>query len=649
VTDDVWRIRFETVFFGNSAAMAIAHQSDLKLVDVNQRWEQMFGVTRQEAIGRTVQSLGLISEAEAKVRVADHARHTKGHEAEIVVRTRAGEQRIVLASSRPIAIEEGNCILTTLIDITARKHAEAAFAVAFNASPAGMTLVAVDTNTVIAANQRMLELTQYSSEELVGQHTSALRVLEPTHEVLLEEIARTGRLRDHEVKLARRDGTGVWTLVSTELVRLVDATHRVSVFIDISDRKRHERRLLTQHAVGRRLAEGRDTSVLPSVIEGVCRGEAWDCGALWLQDVDGMLVCHGTWHHLGTVPQYESAMHGLVPRTSGGIVAQVLASGQIDALLLASSTHPLAIAAHAAGMRTIVAFPILRGSSVIGVAQITAREERTLDADDRALLDSIGQMIGLFIERANAEAKLRKLNLELEDRIQSRTQDLENSNRDLETFASSVSHDLRAPLRSIQGFSQVMLEDYDAILPAEAKATLGRIHASGVRLRTLIDQLLSFARLGRGRLSRETIDLDAMVRSVVDELTAGREQRLELVLHPLGTCHADPTLLRTVWMNLVDNALKYSRDRPTIRIEIGCEEQRGEVVYFVRDNGVGFDMARVDQLFGVFQRLHAATEFEGTGIGLANVRRIVERHHGRVGATSVVGEGSRFEFTIGRD
>jgi len=169
-------------------------------------------------------------------------------------------------------------------------------------------------------------------------------------------------------------------------------------------------------------------------------------------------------------------------------------------------------------------------------------------------------------------------------------------------------------------------------------------------LRGLIEELLAFSRLGRNAIKRTTVDLDAMVRDVIAELLPGRglEDRVAFQIAPLGTCSADATLLRSVWMNLIDNALKYSRTRDRIEISIGREDRAGTTVYFVRDNGAGFDPIYKDRLFGMFQRLHSASEFEGTGVGLANVRRIVERHHGSVGASSELGHGSRFEFTLGQ-
>ncbi len=644
--------RFETAFHGNAAAMVIAHQSDLRIVDVNPRWLEMFGATRDEVIGKTSVALGLISESDAQTRIAQHKVHAEGYDVELALRTRAGVSLTVLASARPIQLPEGRCTLTTLIDITGRKYAEEAFEAAFSASPAGMILVRSESNTVISVNERLLEMTGYDRADLVGHTVDEIELVRrPLLSELLAELERTGRLRAVEMELVRRGGGGVWTIGSTETIMLHDAKHRLSVFTDITERKRIERRLVTQHDVGRHLAEAHDLDeAIPRMLEALCSGDDWNAAAMWLPYGDGEMQCRGVWHD-GPSDELVAIARAVVPRDSVGVVGKVIATGEPEQAIVDGAQGAVSAAAFAAGVRSALAFPILRGDFVLGVVVLSSRTERPpMDAAERGLFDSVGRMLGLFVERTMAEASLRELNLQLEERVDARTRELESSNRDLEAFSSSVSHDLRAPLRTIQGFSQVMLEDYGGILPDEAKTTLQRIHASGVRLRTLIDDLLAFARLGRDRLNRTQVDVDAMVRSVVDELVAGRgidPARLDLRLGPLGACDADPTLLRAVWTNLVDNALKYARDRPRIELEIGREKRGADVMYYVRDNGVGFDMAQADRLFGVFQRLHPAGEFEGTGVGLANVRRMIERHHGRVSATSEVGRGSRFEFTIG--
>jgi PAS domain S-box-containing protein len=645
--------RFEQAFHGNAAAMVIAHRNDLRIIDVNPRWLEMFGATRDEVIGRTAVELGVITDSGARNRIAEHQQFADGYEVELELKTRAGSSVTVLASAKPIDIAEGRCTLTTLIDITARKHAEQAFAVVFSASPAGMILVDTVSDTVVAVNNRLLEMTRDRREDLVGRRTGELTlVVSPPRADLLAEIERSGRLNGVEVELACKDGPGVWTLASTETLMLHDRLHRLSVFTDITTRKRSEGRLLTQLRVGRRLAETSELeAAIPQVLEVLCRDEGWDCGAVWLPGEHGALLCCGTWRHPELADQLGAPTRA-IERSSDSLLGRVLASGVAEKVLLDPATGAHGVAAAAAGMRCAVAFPLLRGNAVLGVVAMAARiGDDALDTAARALFESVGRLLGLFVERTRAEASLRELNVELEHRVLARTHELETSNRDLEAFSSSVSHDLRAPLRAIHGFSEMLLEDFAAELSTEAKDLIARIHAGGGRLRKLVDELLAFARLGRDGLRLGHVELDPLVRAVCDELLVGRElgDRLELRARPLGSCRADASLLRTVWTNLIDNALKYARTRERIVIEIGREDRGGEVVYFVRDNGIGFDMAFADRLFGVFQRLHAGSEFEGTGVGLANVRRIVERHNGRVAAMSELGRGSRFEFTLGTE
>ncbi|HEY6035789.1 MAG TPA: ATP-binding protein, partial [Kofleriaceae bacterium] len=248
--------------------------------------------------------------------------------------------------------------------------------------------------------------------------------------------------------------------------------------------------------------------------------------------------------------------------------------------------------------------------------------------------------------RVESTDALVELNDTLELRVAERTAELAAANRELEAFTYSVSHDLRAPVRAITSFSQIIVEDFADQLPAEANRMLLRVLAGGVRLGELVDDLLAFSQLGRHPLQRRVVDLDPMVRSVIAQLTAGDVHTLDLELSPLGTCHADASLIEQVWINLIENALKYSRRRERIRIAINRHDRDGEAVFTIEDNGVGFAMEHAHKLFGVFQRLHSSDEFEGTGVGLANVRRIVERHGGRVSALSTPDRGSTFAFTL---
>src|SRR5439155_647726 len=224
---------------------------------------------------------------------------------------------------------------------------------------------------------------------------------------------------------------------------------------------------------------------------------------------------------------------------------------------------------------------------------------------------------------------------------------LAQSNAELERFSYSVSHDLRAPLRAINGYAQAVLEDYAAALDAEGQRFLGIIRDSAKRGGELIDALLNFSRLGRQTLSMEPVDLTELARAVVDELRRSADvEGMDVIVDPLQPTRGDRTLLRQVLANLIGNAFKFSRGRPHPQIEIGARREGQAVVYFVRDNGVGFDMRYADKLFGVFQRLHRADEFEGTGVGLALAQRIIQRHGGRIWADGKVDGGATFFFTL---
>jgi signal transduction histidine kinase len=247
-----------------------------------------------------------------------------------------------------------------------------------------------------------------------------------------------------------------------------------------------------------------------------------------------------------------------------------------------------------------------------------------------------------------AEAEIRALNGHLERRVVERTAALEAANKELEAFSYSVSHDLRAPLRAINGFSRILLEEHAAKLEPEAQKYLELVRDNAGQMGSLIDDLLRFSRMSRQGLRKDLVQTSDVIRDVLADLAPEREGRqIEVVIGELLPCRADAALIKQLFMNLLSNALKFTRQRTIGHVRIGCQQVNGEVVYFVTDDGAGFDMRYADKLFGVFQRLHRAEDYEGTGVGLAIVQRIVQRHGGRVWAHGALDAGATFYLTLG--
>jgi PAS domain S-box-containing protein len=250
-------------------------------------------------------------------------------------------------------------------------------------------------------------------------------------------------------------------------------------------------------------------------------------------------------------------------------------------------------------------------------------------------------------QRREAEDEVHRLNEQLEQRVEERTAELAASNRELEAFCYSISHDLRAPLRAIDGCTKILQEDYEPRLDEAGKDLCTRIGSNAVRMGALIDDLLTFSRVGRASLELEQLDMSSLARMTFEELVPLEErQRIEFCLDRLPPAMADATTIGQVWANLLDNAVKYSSKQPDAVIKVTGRQEGDKLVYCVRDNGVGFDMAYSNKLFGVFLRAHSPAEFPGTGVGLAIVERIIHRHGGQVWAEGEVGKGASFYFSL---
>ncbi|HLN75296.1 MAG TPA: PAS domain S-box protein [Prolixibacteraceae bacterium] len=298
--------------------------------------------------------------------------------------------------------------------------------------------------------------------------------------------------------------------------------------------------------------------------------------------------------------------------------------------------------------QSAILVPLLIRDKIFGIMSLVSSDSnRKFNEEDYIFAIELARRITLAVENTMIYRELQESNADLEDRVAKRTLELEAINKELEAFSYSVSHDLRAPLRSIDGFSNKILKDYGTLFDEQGKDYFNRVMNASRHMGHLIDDLLKLARISRMELHPEAIDLSEIARNIVAELQeTSPERKAEFLIDENLMAKGDRSLIQVVLQNLLDNAWKYSRNSSITRIEFGSLMQDNRTVYFIRDNGVGFDMKYVDKLFGAFQRLHSVAEFEGTGIGLATVNRIIRRHHGTIWAESEINKGTTFFFTL---
>lgn len=393
---------------------------------------------------------------------------------------------------------------------------------------------------------------------------------------------------------------------------------------------------------------------LREVLDGLMRSlERHSSGALFsvlLLDKDGVHLRHGA------APSLPDAYNRLIDGVAVGPDVGSCGTAAYDnrqVIVTDISTDPLWAnfreLALGHGLSACWSTPIRnRSGKPVGTFAVYYREPRSPNAAELDLIARAVHITYIAIERKQTEEEIRILNSSLEQRVRERTAQLEAAVKELDAFSYSVSHDLRAPLRALDGFSRIVLRDYSSQLDEDGKRMLGVIRGESQRMGRLIDDLLAFSRLGRQQIERVPIDMGALAKEVFDELLAmERTRNVRLTLHELPAIHGSAPMIRQVWVNLIGNAIKFTNGREVGEVEIGTHAgDGGDMIFFIKDNGAGFDMQYAGKLFGVFQRLHSQQEFTGTGVGLALVQRIVQRHGGRIWAEAEVGQGATFYFTI---
>jgi PAS domain S-box-containing protein len=480
----------------------------------------------------------------------------------------------------------------------------------FEAARDGILILDYNTGRISDVNPFLIELLGFSRSEMLGKTVGELSPFKDieSNQAMLERLQTVGFVRYEDLPLRARDGRKrdvefVSNVYEDGGEKVIQCNIR-----DITKRKKEEMDSLRLAAI----VESSDDAIIGKDLRGIVT--SWNAAA-------------------------EREFGYTASEMIGHSITRLVPSDRQEEELKILSQ-------------------IARGKSVRHFETMRLRKDGSafnVSVTVSAIRNSAGKIVGAskvvrdITTRKQAEETIHRLNSELEQRVIERTAELESANKELDAFSYSVSHDLRAPLRAVDGFSQAVLEDYGDQLPEEGRHYLRTIRGGAQRMGALIDDLLTFSRLSRLPLNKRSVAPKRVVREALEELGFPIEGRaVEMRIGDLPLCQGDAALLKQLWLNLLSNALKYTRQREPAVIEVGCtrDDKEQANIYFVRDNGAGFDMRYADKLFGVFQRLHRAEDFEGTGVGLAIVQRIVHRHGGRVWAESAVDHGATFYFTL---
>lgn len=578
---------------------------DGKIAIVNSQTEKLFGYPRAELLGQTVEVL--IPE---RFRAA-HPAHRNGYfgdprtrgmgsSLELFGLRKDGTEFPVEISLSPLETEEGTLVSSAIRDITGRKKAEEKFRGLLESAPDAVVIVDQGGH-ISLVNSQTERLFGYAREQLIGQPVEVLvpdrfRAGHPEHRVRYFQDPQIRAMGSGlELYGRRNDGSEFPVEISLSPLETEDGVLVSSTIRDVTERKKAEELRFQLAAI----VDSSDDAIIGKSLDGTIR--SWNQGA-------------------------ERLFGYRADEAIGKSITLLQPPGR-----QAEEPEILRL--------------ISRGERVRPFeTQRRRKDGRDIDVSVSisAIHDSRGNVIGAsklardITERKHAEQALARAK-----------EAAENASRELESFSYSVAHDLRAPLRGIDGFSQVLLEDHAAQLDEDGRRYLGRVRESAQHMAQLIESLLNLARVTRSDLRRERVDLTQLARMAVQRLKSAQPTRnVDVVIAEGLACEGDGRLLGVVLENLLGNAWKFTSRRDHARIELGSSQIDGEQVFFVRDNGAGFDMTYASKLFGVFQRLHSPNEFEGTGIGLATVQRIIARHGGRVWAEAAVGAGATFSFSL---
>jgi PAS domain S-box-containing protein len=625
--------------------------------------EKLFGYSSSEALGKPIQMLLPAERVDEGSEILTRISRGESVDHFETVRIRKDGKKIdISATISPLKDSNGVIVGASKIarDITERKRAEHALRESLATSQAALKELgdqkfALDQHAIVAitdvqgtityVNEKFCAISKYSKEELIGKNH---RILNSGHhsKEFFQQMYHTianGKVWHDEIRNQAKDGSIYW--VDTTIVPFVDANGKprqyVAIRADITERKRAEEAfkesLVATEAALKELADQKfalDQHAIVAItdVQGTITYVNEKFCAISKYSREELIGKNHRILNSGHHPkEFFKQMYQSI--ANGKVWHDEIKNRAKDGSLYWVDT-------------TIVPFLGAEGKPRQYVAIRADITERKLAAE--ALAQQASELSRQAEQRKADEQEIRNLNDELEHRVIERTSQLEAANKELEAFTYSVSHDLRAPLRHIAGFSKMLAEESGVSLQPEAQHYLQRIQDGTRRMGTLVDDLLNLARIGRHELRVQVTGLDSVVKDVIADLAPDLEGRkIEWKIGKLPYVEGDPALLKVVFQNLLSNAVKYTRPRADAIIEVSVDQTAGEQVVCVRDNGVGFNMNYADKLFGVFQRLHRAEDFEGTGVGLATVQRIVQKHGGRIWAQAELDKGAAFYISLG--
>jgi PAS domain S-box-containing protein len=639
-----------------------------RITDVNPFLTELLGFSHAEMVGQTVGELSPFRDIESnQAMLARLQREGYVRYEDLPLKTRDGRDIAVEFVSNVYRAGDCNVIQCNVRDITARKRTEAALRTSEARLRQIIDLVPVFIfakdrhGRFLLVNQTLsaaygltpAEVEGRTQQELVLNEGESLRFLEADREVI--ESGRPKFIAQEQFTDAQGQ---VHVLQTTKVPFAISPTGEPAVLgasVDITERRRMEQALRESEGHFRFLNELTeatralaDPAAIMAVITRMLGGHLHASRCAYAEvERDGEQF---TFRHdfadgcASTAGPHLLSRFGprAVTKLHGG---QTLVIRHVDRELLPAEGADMF---NSLGIQAAIICPLVKEGVLRALMAVQQTAPRNWQPREISLVQDLVERCWAKIERRTAEETIHRLNTGLERRVTERTAQLEAANHELEAFSYSVSHDLRAPLRHISGFVQLLQEDAGPALSETGHRHLATILASSRRMGVLIDDLLGFSRVGRMALQKAEVDLDALVRLTLDDFAAETQDRsIAWVVHSLPSVRADRALLHLVLVNLVGNAVKFTGRRDAARIEIGhVPAGEGEAVIFIRDNGAGFDPHYAGKLFGVFQRLHHQNEFAGTGIGLANVQRIILRHGGRVWAEGVVDGGATFYFSL---